>query len=404
MKVLRLMFCGFVLCLAITVQANPVPLEAVDEYPTKVSGFMENIDIAIKDGPQGLHAEFLGDYQIATERKGRLAQLWATLTGRKNQQTILFPVPTNAQDIKVTPLTKRPWLNLYDNVRNSYSGRTTAQPLAWQWSRKKYPTILEEMPAAPVVQWSMQTEPLDQYRVSRFLVDYKHDLIRRGDDQLLFYAMGIWKGGGWRKLNHERRELSFEIYFPDNFFVNGLFLDKDPIPYYFEENRLGFGLDSDITPLNRDLIVSLAPMPHDLRVITVLPSPLFKYNSTKELRGCFLQIGFSKFIKPLDLGQNCVELIRSGGDGQFGNGNDVPVRDFDVEFLQAKAIRITINDSHNLNDTCRLRLKADKMNGADGKALNGENNGKFPSGDSEPGGDFVFTFNPVTDSMRQPFY
>lgn len=93
-------------------------------------------------------------------------------------------------------------------------------------------------------------------------------------------------------------------------------------------------------------------------------------------------------------------LERSGGDGQFGNGNDVPVSASSVA-LSAVNPRLAVMDLAGVAavpDFYRVTLKSDGVDrilGIDALALDGEFGGVFPSGDGSEGGDFLATFEIV---------
>lgn len=90
-------------------------------------------------------------------------------------------------------------------------------------------------------------------------------------------------------------------------------------------------------------------------------------------------------------------LLRAGGDGQFDNGNDVPVAPAPVALSPANA-RLAVMDLAGVaavEDRYRVTLAGSGPNvvlGVDGMALDGEFAGTFPSGDGVEGGDFVAEF------------
>jgi hypothetical protein len=90
-------------------------------------------------------------------------------------------------------------------------------------------------------------------------------------------------------------------------------------------------------------------------------------------------------------------LQRSGGDGSFGDGNEVAVTPVSVT-VPSSNVNSAIMDLTgvaSVNDTYRVTLLGSgpaTILDLGGNALDGEFSGTFPSGNGAPGGDFLATF------------
>jgi len=90
-------------------------------------------------------------------------------------------------------------------------------------------------------------------------------------------------------------------------------------------------------------------------------------------------------------------LERSGGDGTFGDGNEVAVSATSVGVPSANPSSAVLDLSGvaSVDDTYRVTLVGaggSTVRDLDSNALDGEYSGAFPSGDGGQGGDFVATF------------
>jgi Bacterial Ig-like domain len=88
---------------------------------------------------------------------------------------------------------------------------------------------------------------------------------------------------------------------------------------------------------------------------------------------------------------------RSGGDGTFGDGNEVAITPVSVTVPSAnpKTAVVDMSTSPPIEDTYRVTLVgsgAATIRDLSGNALDGEFSGTFPSGNGTQGGDFVATF------------
>jgi hypothetical protein len=92
-----------------------------------------------------------------------------------------------------------------------------------------------------------------------------------------------------------------------------------------------------------------------------------------------------------------VIVERSGGDGIFGNGNDVTITPVSVTVPAAntKTIVVDLSTAPPTEDTYRVTLVGTgptMIRDLGGNALDGEFSGTFPSGNGTQGGNFVATF------------
>jgi hypothetical protein len=117
--------------------------------------------------------------------------------------------------------------------------------------------------------------------------------------------------------------------------------------------------------------------------------------------GVQVSIAINENIDPATLNTSTIQVIRTGGDGIFGNGNDVTLAIDPASIVQqnlltptgAVVLRFNVLGV-NANDLYRVTLVGDGTGVADiaGNQIDGEFNGAFPSGDGSPGGSFVLDF------------
>jgi hypothetical protein len=93
-------------------------------------------------------------------------------------------------------------------------------------------------------------------------------------------------------------------------------------------------------------------------------------------------------------------IERSGGDGTFGDGNEVAINPVSVTVPAANPMTAVFDMSTTMivNDTYRVTLVGTgpaTIQDLDGNSLDGEFSGTFPSGDGTAGGDFVADFDVV---------
>jgi hypothetical protein len=90
-------------------------------------------------------------------------------------------------------------------------------------------------------------------------------------------------------------------------------------------------------------------------------------------------------------------VMRSGGDGAFGDGNEIPIVAVSVTVPAANRLTAVLDMSTAppIEDTYRVTLVGTgpaTIRDLDSNALDGEYGGAFPSGDGTQGGNFVATF------------
>lgn len=129
------------------------------------------------------------------------------------------------------------------------------------------------------------------------------------------------------------------------------------------------------------VLVSLIPDPNSV-VSNLLPD---------------ITAGFDQDIDASTINNMTFSLIRSGGDGTFGDGNEEVITPASVA-LSGMNPRLAVMDLAGIpaiKDRYRVTLHGSGPNmilGINGIALDGEYPGSFPSGDGTEGGDFVVEF------------
>ena len=139
--------------------------------------------------------------------------------------------------------------------------------------------------------------------------------------------------------------------------------------------------DSGGPPGMPPVVVSLTPIPDS--VTGSLPTEIMA--------------GFDQDIDASTINEMTFTLVRSGGDGQFNDGNEAVIVPTSVA-LSSVNPRLAIMDLSGVlavEDLYQVTLHgsdASMILGIDGVALDGEFAGSFPSGDGTEGGDFVVGF------------
>ena len=110
-----------------------------------------------------------------------------------------------------------------------------------------------------------------------------------------------------------------------------------------------------------------------------------------------ITVAFDREVNATTVDATTFRLERSGGDGVFGNGNDVAITPASVTVPAAntRSAVMSLAGAASANDTYRLTLSgsgAAKILDLSGNALDGEYAGTLPSGNGAAGGDFVATF------------
>lgn len=142
------------------------------------------------------------------------------------------------------------------------------------------------------------------------------------------------------------------------------------------------------------VVVTLTPLPD--AALTGLPAEI--------------TAGFDQDIDASTVNSLTFRLVRSGGDGVFGDGDDVPIAAASVGLSSTNA-RLAVMDlagTPSVDDRYRVTLAGTGANvilSVAGLALDGEPAGGLPSGDGAEGGDFVAEFDvaglqPSLDSIQ----
>ena len=128
-------------------------------------------------------------------------------------------------------------------------------------------------------------------------------------------------------------------------------------------------------------------------VISLTPDP----DSTAGSFPAEIDAGFDQDIDASTINELTFTLVRSGGDGQFSDGNEEVILPASVS-LSTVNPRLAIMDLSGVpivEDRYQVTLHGSGPNmilGINGVALDGEYAGSFPSGDGTEGGDFVVEF------------
>ncbi len=148
----------------------------------------------------------------------------------------------------------------------------------------------------------------------------------------------------------------------------------------------------DPTPAERNFSVISG-----LRILEMTPQP--SSSSTAGVDTIALRLNDD--VEPATLWAPSFQLLGSGGDGDFTDGDEVIIDVVDVAWNGATNT-ITLSFAGDLpRDTYELTV-FDELRNLEGERLDGEFEGTFPSGDSTEGGDFVATFT-VTNTPPQAF-
>ncbi len=139
-----------------------------------------------------------------------------------------------------------------------------------------------------------------------------------------------------------------------------------------------------------------APSASPIRVSSLSPSP----NSNLTSSPASIVAMFDRELDVSTVNSLTFILEGSGGDGTFGEMNDVPITATSISTTGAMPMSATFDLSGMIlaDDTYRVRLLGDGgsiIMDIDANALDGEYSGTFPSGDGTEGGDFEATFTLV---------
>jgi hypothetical protein len=111
-----------------------------------------------------------------------------------------------------------------------------------------------------------------------------------------------------------------------------------------------------------------------------------------------IMVAFNQPIDASTIHGQTIELRRSGGDGVFGNGNDVVVTPsfVEVSLLNPQLAILDMSGLMPVDDRYQITVHGTGPSvvlGNSGVALDGDFTGAFPSGDNIAGGDFVAEFS-----------
>ena len=146
-----------------------------------------------------------------------------------------------------------------------------------------------------------------------------------------------------------------------------------------------------------DRVVVLDPV----RVTSLSPAP----NADLTAAPARITAGFDRDLNASTVSSLTFLVEGSGGDGTFGDGNDVSITAASVSVPAANP-RSAVFDLTGValaDDTYRVRLLgsgASMIQDNDANALDGEFLGVFPSGDGSAGGNFIAQFS-ITKTSRK---
>ena len=129
------------------------------------------------------------------------------------------------------------------------------------------------------------------------------------------------------------------------------------------------------------------------KVLSLQPDP----GSVVRTLPAQITVAFDQAVDASTLNSQTIEVRRSGGDGVFGNGNDVPVvlESVEVSALNAHLVIVILADVTPAEDRYQVTVRGtgpSTVLGYNSVVLDGEYAGALPSGDDISGGDFVASF------------
>ncbi|HET8696808.1 MAG TPA: Ig-like domain-containing protein [Gammaproteobacteria bacterium] len=135
------------------------------------------------------------------------------------------------------------------------------------------------------------------------------------------------------------------------------------------------------------------PATAPIRVTSVTPAP----SSTVATLPTSIMVAFDREPNASTVNTATFLVDRSGGDGSFAEGNEVPVTaaSISVPAANTSSAVFDLTGVASVEDTYRVRLLGSGAAGIidlDSNALDGEFSGTLPSGDDTAGGDFSATF------------
>lgn len=137
-----------------------------------------------------------------------------------------------------------------------------------------------------------------------------------------------------------------------------------------------------------------APSTEPMRVTSLTPLP----GSAVAALPASITAVFDRDLNATTVDTTTFRLERSGGDGIFGNGNDVAIvpAGVSVPLTNATTATMSLAGATSTIDTYRVTLAgagAVTIRDLANNALDGEFSGAFPSGNGAAGGDFVAQFS-----------
>lgn len=138
-----------------------------------------------------------------------------------------------------------------------------------------------------------------------------------------------------------------------------------------------------------DRVQSSAP----IRVTSLSPAP----GATLESSPGSIVVTFDREVDVSTVNANTFRLEASGGDGNFGDGNEraIIASAISTPMLMPRTVTFDLGGEALADDTYRVVLfgsGASCLMDIDANSLDGEFAGRFPSGDGSGGGDFAATF------------
>jgi len=127
------------------------------------------------------------------------------------------------------------------------------------------------------------------------------------------------------------------------------------------------------------------------RVISVSPAP----GAFTGAPPTAIDVRFDQAMNAATIDDQTLLVTWSGGDGSFGEGNEVTIQALGLSFPSTDRVVFDLTTLLFPDEFYRLRLVgtgSDPIESADGLALDGEFSGLLPSGNGASGGDFVMLF------------
>ncbi|MGA1825970.1 MAG: hypothetical protein ACMUIP_15040 [bacterium] len=232
----------FIVCVAIIiitaalVNANPIP------YPLPANMPLEDMYSVIEETDRGgLKETFFGDYYFSYIPT--------------DVYLMKYPVPPKSEDISVA-MGRLPedWWFSADIFPFIHQIRVHMDPMKWYDIRELYPTVLPEWPGIPMVAWN---GPFPQKAL--LSVKYQHDLLKRRNNFIYFYALGTGK----YFQTYQKEALAFlDITMPPKYNMHRLFLDWTSLPFAETYERDDMGIYHRVVSICAT--AQFGPFTHDI--------------------------------------------------------------------------------------------------------------------------------------------